>query len=381
MLAQPVIDTLPGGMERVVSPAPTSWEGTAGWQVELVQEITGAEGTPGELVNPQSVAVDDWGRVYVVDEKPNRIKVYGADGEFIRAIGSEGEGPGEFRVGFLAVHAGLVVLQDPRLARLTVWDSTGAFQRSWTSSCCYWSDIQVDNQGLIYVPSMVPGRVGEVRHEGTPYVRWTLDGMIVDTAWVPTNNSQVKTWTVTNGDGPKQAQMVRPVPLTPRIVSGFNPVGGFLLGWSAEPRIAVSPKGSDTTGIFGRTWTPVPVTAERKRAEVDRAIREVGTDFGEDNLRRTFRLEDIPDIAPAFVAVTADRLGNRWVRLDPGLDSTTTRFDVYNPAGALLGEVVVSPSMPMYGRVAFGRDELVVARENANGMPVVARYRVVRGKK
>jgi hypothetical protein len=30
--------------------------------------------------------------------------------------------------------------------------------------------------------------------------------------------------------------------------------------------------------------------------------------------------------------------------------------------------------------MAFGPDQVVVARENAEGMPVVARYRVVRSK-
>lgn len=377
MLAQPVIDTLPGGIERVTSPGPTSWEGTNGWQLELVHEVTGPEGTPGELIDPRSLALDDAGRAFVVDQKPAVIKVYGADGQFIRTIGGEGAGPGEFRVGFLAVHQGLVVLQDPQTTRTTVWDTTGTMVRNWVSTCCYWSNIQVDRQGLVYIPSMLPRAADDRASRGTPYVRWTLEGVVHDTVWVPTGSGDTKQWTVTVGEGGRnQMMMSTSVPLSPILVSGFNPAGGFLVGWSEGYQIAGMPNSTDTSTVFGRAWTPAPVTAERKQAEVERMIAQVGTEYGEENLRRTFKVEDIPATAPAFVAFHVDGNGNRWIRLDPGLDTTRTRFDLFTAAGVLLGEVSVAPALPLYGAMAFGRDELVVARENADGVPVLARYRV-----
>ncbi len=377
MLAQPVIDTLPGGIERVISPGPTSWEGTGGWQLELVHEVTAEEGTPGELINPQSLALDDWGRVFVVDQKPAVIKVYGVDGQFIRTIGGEGAGPGEFRVGFVAVHEGMVVLQDPQTTRTTVWDTTGTMVRNWSSSCCYWSDIQVDRQGLVYIPSVLQRGSGEERRPGTPYVRWTLEGVVHDTVWVPEASGQTKIWTVTAGEGSTNRMMMSTsVPLSPRLVMGYHPAGGFLVGWSESYQIARSPDGSDTLQVFGRGWSPEPVTAARKQAEVDAMVNRLKDPYGEEVLRKSFKVEDIPNQAPAFLALHVDRNGNRWVRLDPGLDTTRTRFDIYDEQGVLLGALAVSPALPMYGRLVFGRDELVVARENADGIPVVARYRV-----
>ncbi|HSN85950.1 MAG TPA: 6-bladed beta-propeller, partial [Thermoanaerobaculia bacterium] len=148
-----MIDTLPGGAVRTMSPAATSWEGTEGWQVELAQEITGTEGTPSELLDPQGLAVDDWGRIFVVDDKPRVIKVYGSDGEFVRTIGREGAGPGEFRQAFLALYQGFLVVHDPQVARTSVFDTAGTFLRSWPSACCFWSDIQVDQSGRIHVPT------------------------------------------------------------------------------------------------------------------------------------------------------------------------------------------------------------------------------------
>ncbi|MFN2317433.1 MAG: 6-bladed beta-propeller [Gemmatimonadales bacterium] len=376
MLAQPVIDSLPGGIPRVMSPAATQWAGETGWQLELVQEITGEEGAESELINPQSIAIDDWGRVYVVDQKPMTIKVYGPDGAFIRTIGREGEGPGEFRVGFLAVHNGHVVIHDPRVARTSVWDTAGTFQRSWTSSCCYWSDIQVDRQARIYVPTMIQAP-RDAPSRGTPYVRWKMQGAAVDTIWVPRNESQSRTWTVSTGSGTRSvARMMMTVPLTPRIVSTLNPDGGVVYGWSGDYQIAVSSAGEDTSMVFGRSWTPVPITAERKRFEVEAMIAQVGPNIEDNTLRQTFKTEDIPDAAPAYISVNVDREGHRWLRLDPGMDSTRSTFDIFNAEGVYLGALGVSPALPLYGRMAFGRGELVVARENEDGLPVVARYAI-----
>jgi len=381
-LAQPVIDTLPGGIERVISPGPTSWEDTTGWRVELVQEITGEPETPSELLDPQSLALDDWGRVFVADQKPATIKVYDAAGRFIRTIGNEGEGPGEFRTGFVAVHDGQVVVHDPRLARTSVWDTAGTFVRSWVSSCCYWSDIHVDRHGTIYIRALIQPAPGELFTGSRAYTRWSLAGALIDTLWLPGVPPEEKSWLVTTTVGGRTlTHMSLVVPLTPRLLDGFNPAGGFLVGQSSRYQIVVAPRGVDSAGVFGRTWTGTPVPAERKRHLVDGLVKGMAAEYGEANLRQIFKLEDIPDQAPAFIALHVDREGNRWVRMDPGQDSTQAVFDIFREDGVYLGATTISPAPPIYGRLVFGRDQVVVARENTEGLPVVARYRVVKGKK
>jgi hypothetical protein len=46
------------------------------------------------------VVADDDGNFYLLDSQLNEIKVYSGDGEYLRTIGREGEGPGEFRGAF-----------------------------------------------------------------------------------------------------------------------------------------------------------------------------------------------------------------------------------------------------------------------------------------
>lgn len=46
------------------------------------------------------IIADDDGNFYMLDSQLNEIKVYSSDGEYLRTIGREGEGPGEFRGAF-----------------------------------------------------------------------------------------------------------------------------------------------------------------------------------------------------------------------------------------------------------------------------------------
>ncbi|HXV13791.1 MAG TPA: 6-bladed beta-propeller [Candidatus Krumholzibacteria bacterium] len=44
------------------------------------------------------IDIDATGQVYLLDSQLNEAKIYTKDGEFVRSIGREGEGPGEFRM-------------------------------------------------------------------------------------------------------------------------------------------------------------------------------------------------------------------------------------------------------------------------------------------
>ncbi len=52
--------------------------------------------TPGDFAKPGGMAVDKDGNLYVADTMNNRIEIFDADGQFIRAFGKNGDGPGYF---------------------------------------------------------------------------------------------------------------------------------------------------------------------------------------------------------------------------------------------------------------------------------------------
>lgn len=66
----------------------------------LVLTIGDDESLGGEYLfgSVASVALDPAGRIYVADRTDSSLRVYSRDGGYLRAIGREGEGPGEFQV-------------------------------------------------------------------------------------------------------------------------------------------------------------------------------------------------------------------------------------------------------------------------------------------
>ncbi len=78
-----------------------------------------------------SAPVDEFGTIYILDSRADRISAFREDGEFIRSFGRRGEGPGEFGFPYrLAVRGGSLVVYDQELQRLSRFEETGRFVRS-----------------------------------------------------------------------------------------------------------------------------------------------------------------------------------------------------------------------------------------------------------
>lgn len=369
------VDTLPGHIPRVTSSGPTAWTDSGGPRLMEVDRFSTEDGAPEELGQPRSLAVDEAGRIYVVDSKPAVIKVFGPDGRLIRTVGREGEGPGEFRVGFIAVRGGHLVLQDPELARTSVWDTAGTFLRSWKSSCCYWSNIQIDRRNLIYIPSTYTSKEGDPPR-GRPYVRWTLQGVAIDSVWVPPEE-QEKFWSVSLKRGGKVvSEMNTSIPFQPALTHTLHPDGGLVYAWNGAYSIVRSSTGLDSVRVFGRSWTPDAVSDERRNGELESAIAGSKEAFGEENLRSAFKLTDIPSSLPAFLNLWADEAGRIWARRYAVSDTTRTSFDVFDSTGAYLGPVSLGLRVNEWGLQAWTRDGLVTIVEDEDGRPTIVRLRL-----
>ena len=370
-LATARVDTLPGHVVSVTSPGPTAWaDTTSGWQLVPAGVIGGETGTPGELIDPQSIAVDGAGRIYVSDSKPEIIKVFGSDGKFLHTIGREGEGPGEFKNAYIGVHGSKLVVHDPGLSRTTVFDTSGALIKSWKTSCCYYGSIGLDTAGRISILTMTTPE----QNRSVNYTRYTLDGTFVDTIFVPQAGER-KYWTVKQG---KNNVMSTGIPGAPRMVSAPDPFGGLLFGYSADYRIISSRNGRDTTAIFGRAWTAEPVSSAWRHATVERMIAQQGKNWPEGSLREAFREDEIPGTFPAFQGIAVDGAGNRWVQLAGGTDTNVTRLDVFDRAGRYLGPVRFARNISPYGAVAWTANDLYAVLESDEGTPAVMRYHIER---
>lgn len=374
------VDTLPGGIVRTMSARPAE---PGRWALVHARDLQPPELDPGELLEPRDLALADDGSVLVSDTKPAAIKVFDRDGRLVRTVGGEGDGPGEHRVGYIAVRGDTLVVQDPVNSRATTFDwRTGAILAERRTACCYWSPIGVDAVGDVFARSIVSAPDTTLRNVQA-YVRFSMGGTKVDTLFAleRQHGRPTRSWEVRDGD---RIMMMMPVPFEPRAQFAIEPAGAHLTGWNADYLLRTSRDGRDTVALFGRTATPVAVPASEKTRIVDERVAAIrrsnplGT--SEQVLRVAFDPSLIPDHYPAYEGVSADRAGRRWVRLG-GPDTTRVAFDVFDAEGRWLDSVSVQAAdwtSSAWGPEAWSRAEVAVLIEGADGRPLVRVFSIVR---
>jgi len=83
------------GVSHMMNPA-TPTEDPVSMKLEELWRVSGDDSEDylfGVLIR---IASDDRGNIYVLDSQLNQVLVFSADGQYIRSIGRQGEGPGEF---------------------------------------------------------------------------------------------------------------------------------------------------------------------------------------------------------------------------------------------------------------------------------------------
>ena len=338
---------------------------------------------PGtELANPETIAVDGAGRLYVADARPAAVKVFASDGKLLRTLGREGGGPGEYRKPWIAARGELVVIHDPAQSRTTVYDTSGKYVRSWPTFCCHQNEVAIDRKGRIVVPAVIQSP--EALTSGTPqraaYLRYAVDGRVVDTVRIRGDAAE-RLWTVSRSgaEGKPRAGMTSVVvPYTPRRLFAWHPDGGFVGGWSADMRLFRSSTGKDSTAFVSASMAPQRIPERLRQVAVDSAVAQFTPMVGPVAARAAARPGDVPTDAPAFTRLLVDEEGNIWARQLLPLVPGATVFHIFGPSGTDLGTATVPVVVPDWGGVAFGEGTMFVRSEDADGQPIVVRLRVRR---
>ncbi len=113
------------GVKIVKNPA-TPMEDAKTVDMEMLWELGGDTDDEDQFFGIiADIEIDDQGNVYLLDSQLSEIKIFSDDGEYLRSIGREGEGPGEFRragalfftadgnIGVLQTFPGKIVLLSP----------------------------------------------------------------------------------------------------------------------------------------------------------------------------------------------------------------------------------------------------------------------------
>jgi len=96
----------------------------------------------------RSIAVDDAGRIYVLDSKEGYVKVFDRNGIYVRTIGKKGQGPGEFTIPLSVsiIRQNELVVDDFR-SRLVFFSLEGEFKKNLLVAKIGLLGIDIDSEG------------------------------------------------------------------------------------------------------------------------------------------------------------------------------------------------------------------------------------------
>jgi hypothetical protein len=349
---------------RDVGPAKHS--GVATLKEELkIGSVDGAEEYLLGSVSDIAIAAD--GTIYAYDSQVPVIRVYDANGKFLRNIGRKGQGPGEF-----GASSGLAIARDGRVLhwdtgnwRINVFSASGASLTSWplvgsgTSSSS--GGLIVDAAGSIHARQVVFGARGTP--SATQWVRMNSSGTARDTLRLPATVASLP---------PLQARALQSsstvlVPYASSIVHTLSPTGNVVVTNSGRYEVEIQRDGKS----IARFARAVPA------AGVSSAERGTARKWVETRLRQTdpnwsWSGPDIPDTKPFFGTPIIALDGRIWLvhgthlsemyvetpgnngvgggsvgrggspppqNETPSSQQKPKRYDVFEPDGTFLGQV------------------------------------------
>ena len=326
------------------------------------------------------VAVGARGVIYVADASTNDIRVFDSAGVFVRAIGRDGNGPGEFRslrsIGFVgdtlwAIDAGLrrtsLFSREGRLLSTIansspVGGATG-FTLQMTAVLGHGRALGVAEAGM---------RSGASRAR-EPILMLDRTGSVLDTvAWI---NASHQIFRVVSPRG-ATGFVLQPFSDAGLVIPHSEGSTVFVVDRSvatnarnASFQVSAIRWDGDTAWSRRIPYSPVPLARERADSFVTALRRSFlpGGVSAEDIRRQAFTPEFLTPVAGGIAATD----GSLWLRRDEHL--STVEYWIVNRTG-----VVRTLQLPRTNAIMAANDTFAWAVSADNdGVPTITRYRIV----
>lgn len=344
------------------------WTPETAWRMEREWSIGGddADG-PDAFGSIAGIAVDAAGRVFVLDRQGQDVRLFAADGSWVRTFGREGGGPGEFTsANGIAIDPGTghVWVVDGAAGRYTVFDSAGtllATVRRPQSTISYgftWEG-RFTPDGMFWDYSSIQTAEGS----RNAFLRLDSGQGFVDTLLVPAWEAPFLRL-----DRGNRSSFFFAIPFAPRPVFDISPTHEAWWARNDRYRLHAVDRLGDSIRTIGRPWEPIPIRAAERDSQVApirAAFRQAGADLDE---------SVVPTHANAIWGFTFDTEGHLWV-----MPLGTPRYDVFDTDGQFLGTVPIEGHGWYAGRgTVVTRDDLTRVVPDQLGSPIVERWRIVR---
>ena len=290
------------GQEVVELPAEDRWLEAGFEELYRLGSMTGDDWE--QFGDVRSVAFDGRGNLHIFDGQAQLVCVVGADGGLIRALGGEGDGPGEFG-GAAAMSVfvdGRVVVMDYARRAYHIFGADGDYERtvrmSGSASITTMAPIRVliGSEAVVRVPTLATGIMFTAGAFSGP-LRWPTshafertmlagEETVVDTiaeAWLPPPDLEDVEEVTQRNFAPAPAALLPE--FSAEVYWGVTPDGSVAFSDSSTYTVKLAEAGVGVVRILERPFQPEPVTGRVIRAEKDRRLRameetaEPGTDL------------------------------------------------------------------------------------------------------
>ena len=334
------------GVEIVTSAEPV-WRTGDAWTVDPTPAVSIGtfDGEPEyEFYQVRGATRFADGTIAVLNSGSFELRFYDESGEFIRSVGAEGEGPGEFRGSSrLFNHRDSLLVWDFRLNRLSVFAPTGEFVRSFLLSGSGRSQnaSKLVGGALLTTTSTVytPSSEGGIHRDTSVYVMVSLDG---DSLSSLGRFPEVERFVRLSGDGMTVMSLLLGR-TTRRASSGDQ----LFVGTNESYAIDIYDRDGRLARSIRREVPPVLVTDEMFTTEVERRLKAIPARFRA-NLETMYEVMPKVDALPFYAALQVDAEGNLWVRNYSTESEPANEWSVFDRGGMWLGDVTLPAGLTVY---------------------------------
>jgi hypothetical protein len=290
------------------------------------------------------------GRIVVANGGSRELRIYGASGEFVSAVGREGGGPGEFEdlVALRLLAGDSLLAYDWGLQRVSVFDSRGDFVRAnllqLLSEGGYPDYVTPFDDGSLLVAveqiSQPGGVESGVHRNNLLYLRCDNQGVLVDTLG---QFSGSESFTNIESDGV----------LGGPLAFGRRPQGavhgaGFYFGPSDYYEIGYYTIEGELRRLIRLQVSNSAVTPDDIERYKERESATAPDETYRTLVERLLSVQPYPETMPAYGELVVDVEGNLWVAEYRNWGDDARRWHVFDPDGALLGVVEMPAGFTAY---------------------------------
>jgi len=310
-------------------------------KVRFVPELTLDDNSMPEDIffeSPFSIACDEKGNVYICDYRANNIKKFDASGKFIKIIGREGQGPGEFSWPYQATLAkDRLFVWDMRNRRLCVLNPDGEFIKSEKITFATGrpqkmrslpnGDIVIEMEKTYFGEPDKPQDCTielyspDLEHKKTIYSHEVWRNKYIRGEFGLTNVPQ---------------------PFSPRVYWDVSPDGKIIIGYSEKYEVSIYDNVGEKLSTFTHSYEPVKVIEEDKKRHFAGMTFSRGGEVKQGAPDFIVKNTKFPKYKPAFNNILVDSEGNILVHVNrKDRDEMYRYFDAFNPEGNFIAKVQI----------------------------------------